>query len=63
MGVKPVMLPLPACPVDKHNPQARVLREGLRGSATVVLGAGISESVEALFFPVFCNVLSWSYSF
>lgn len=63
MGVKPVMLPLPACPVDKYNPQAGVLREGLRGSTTVVLGASVSESVEALFFPVPCNVLSWSYSF
>lgn len=30
MGEKPVILPLPACPGDKHNPEARVQRAGLR---------------------------------
>lgn len=55
--MKPVMLPLPACPVDKYNPQARVRRDGLRGSATVVAGE-VSEFVEALLCPVCCNGLS-----
>lgn len=57
MGVKPVVLPLPARPVNKYNPQARVRREGLRGSATVVAGE-VSEFVAALLCPVCRNGLS-----
>lgn len=55
MGEKPVISPLPACPVDKHNPEARVQREGLRGSATVAPGGSVSESVEALLCSVSCT--------
>lgn len=57
-GEKLVMPPLPACPMDKYDPEARVQREGLRGSATSALGGSISESVEAPLCPVSCNALS-----
>lgn len=49
MGEKPIIPPCPACPVDKYNPGARVLRKGLRCSAV---------SVEALLCPVFRNGLN-----
>lgn len=58
MGEKPVILPLAACLVDKHNSEARVQREGLRASVIVALGGSISESVEAPLCPASYNVLS-----
>lgn len=60
--MKPVMPPFPACPADKHNPQARALREGLRGSVTCSRRS-VSESVEALLCPVSCAGLHRNYSF
>lgn len=55
MGVKPVILLLPAFPVDNN--------QDAEGNVTVAPGGSVSETVEASLCPVSCNGLSRSYSF